>query len=83
MRNALDEAFLYYIQNQNELIKDYCGKYLVITEGSVVGAFNDREGALDFAAAGYKPGNFLIQLCTPGDSAYTRKYYTQRIRFNG
>ena len=83
MGNSLDRSFEYYVLHQPELVEKFSGRYLVIVGEAVVGDYEDRESALNAAAAGYKPGEFLIQQCTPGDSAYTRRYYSRRIKFNG
>ena len=79
----LEKEFQYYINAQPELVKKYDGKHLVIVGDSVVGAYESRELALDTAHAKYQPGTFLVQLCTPGESAYTQNYYSLRAKFNG
>jgi len=79
----LEKEFQYYVTAQPELVKKYDGQHLVIVGDGVVGAFSTRDAALDYVDGRYTPGTFLIQLCTPGDAAYTRKYYTRRVHFNG
>lgn len=79
----LEKEFQYYLSAQPELVKKFKGKHLVIIGDSVVGAFPTRNEALDHVDGRYVPGTFLIQLCTPGDSAYTLKCYSRRVNFNG
>ena len=76
----LIQNFYYYLANQDELLKSYNGKYLVISNKKVIYASSDSEDALkkgmDMAGA----GNFIMQLCTPGEEAYTSKCYTPGIQ---
>lgn len=75
----LKELFQYYLSHQSELVKKYNGKYLVIIESGVVGAFDDENTAYFDAESKYGLGNFIIQLCTPGNDAYTVNMYTPRF----
>ena len=73
----LDKEFNYYLSHQNELLAQYNGKYLVIVGDGVVGAYDDRADAYYSSLEKYEPGTFMIQLCTPGDGAYTVRYYNR------
>lgn len=76
----LKKEFEYYLANQSELVKTYNGKYLVIKDQKVVGAFDDQEEAYSSASKDYEVGTFLIQLCTPGEEAYTQTFHS-RVAF--
>lgn len=52
----------------------YNGKYFMIVGDNVVGAFDSIGEAYYKGQASYGLGNFLVQLCTPEDSAYTITY---------
>ncbi|MCM1532280.1 MAG: DUF5678 domain-containing protein [Bacteroides sp.] len=67
----LDKLFEWYLANQDELVSKYNGKYLVIKDNSVVETFDSEDEAFFRAAEKYGLGNFIVQLCTPGQSAYT------------
>lgn len=67
----LEKEFKYYIDNQQELVKKYNGKFLVIVNEMVVGDFSTRETAYFDSINKYEPGTFLIIKCTPGDDSYT------------
>ena len=71
MRAMLDKEFNYYLEHQNELLPLYDGKYVMIVGNKVVGAYNTINEAYYKGKDKYGLGNFLVQLCTPGDSAYT------------
>ena len=79
----LEQEFKYYLDTQGELLKQYDGKHIVIIGNSVVGAYESREQALDSAYAQYKPGTFLVQLCTPSERAEFLHIHSLRVRFNG
>lgn len=76
----LKALFQYYLDNQEEFVKKYNGKYLVIKDNSVAGVFDTEESAYFDAERKYGLGNFIIQLCTPGDGAYTQ-HYASRVTF--
>ena len=75
----LTDLFQYYLEHQNELVQKYNGKYLVIKDNSVVGAYDTEQDAYFDAEAKYGLGNFLIQLCTQGDAAYTQTFSSRVI----
>ena len=69
----IEELFDFYLQNQDQLVRQYEGKYLVITKDGVASAWDstaDKEAFHD-AKSKYGMGNFILQLCTPGTGAYT------------
>lgn len=72
----LEKDFKYYLAHQNELLISYNGKYVMIVNEKVVGAYDTLCEAYYKGKEAYGPGNFLVQLCTPGDSAYTIRYHT-------
>ena len=49
----------------------------MIVGNKVVGACNSIGEAYYKGKREYGLGNFLVQLCTPGDSAYTVTYHTR------
>jgi len=67
----LRKEFQYYLDHQNELLKTYNGKIIVIIDEQVVGAFSNKKDAYLDSIKKYKPGTFLIIECTPGTSSYT------------
>lgn len=75
----LDKEFKYYLEHQDELVSHYNGKYIVLIGEQVVGAYDNREDAYYSSMEKYEPGTFMIQLCTPGDDAYTVRYYNRVI----
>lgn len=77
----IKDLFNFYLDNQSDFVKKYNGKYLVITKDGVMGAFdNEPQGYYD-AVKKFGLGNFIIQLCTPGDGAYTQHYFSPVVSF--
>ena len=66
-----DDDLEYFKENQEELVKKFDGKQLVIHERDVVAAFDTVGEAFDFGCKTYGAGNFSIQRCVAGESAYT------------
>jgi hypothetical protein len=75
----LDKEFEYYLDNQDELVKKYNNKYVVIVGQEVVGAYDSVDQAYYQSLKKYELGTFLIQECTPGDEAYTQTIYSRAI----
>lgn len=77
----IQDLFKYYLAHQDELVRQYDGKYLIITPEGVKGAYDTLEEGYDIALNTYGKGNFMLQLCTHGDSAYSQRFFTSRVAF--
>jgi hypothetical protein len=73
--------FYYYLANQEELVKQYNGKYLVISGKRVIYSSSDSDEAFDKGMELAGKGNFILQLCTPGEEAYTSRCYTPSLQY--
>ena len=69
--NRLVEEFKSYRVHQNEYLDKYEGKYLVLHDLQVAGAFQTYDEAYDFASKRLESDTFLIQKCTAGDKEFT------------
>ena len=76
---TLQEMFQFYLDNQNELVKQYDGKYLVIKDNAVVGVYDNESDAYFESEEKYGLGNFLLQKCSEGDKDYTATFHS-RVR---
>ena len=76
---SLKAIFDFYLAHQTNLVKQYNGKYIVLVDTEVVGAFDTMEQAYNFAVSKYELGTFLIQLCTPGNEAYTQTFHSRVV----
>jgi hypothetical protein len=77
----LENEFKYYLANQDELVKKYNGKFIVIVGSQVVGAYDSNVQAYTASSSKYQAGTFLIQKCTPGIQDYTQTFYS-RVSFS-
>ena len=75
----LEKEFQYYLEHQEELVKKYNGKFLVIKGNEVIGIFGSEDVAYFETEKQHEPGTFLIQFCEPGDSAYTQTYHSRVV----
>ena len=78
--NKLKREFEYYLAHQDELVERYSGKYIVIRNQEVVGEYNDELTAVQESKQRFEPGTFLVQLVSPGDSAYRQTFHS-RVAF--
>ncbi len=76
----LKNEFNYFLKNQEELVKKYNGKYIVIKEEKVIGDYETEADAYIETSKMHKVGTFLIQYCVPGEDSYTQTFHS-RVAF--
>jgi hypothetical protein len=76
----LEKEFNYYLKNQDDLVKEYNGKYIVIVGETVIGAYSTNIQAFLETQKTHELGTFLIQKCTPGEEDYTQTFHS-RVAF--
>jgi hypothetical protein len=77
---ALEREFKFYIDNQDALVKQYNGKFIVIKDCNVIGSYASEIQALTETSKTHELGTFLIQKCEPGSEAYTQTFHS-RVSF--
>lgn len=77
---SLKREFDYYLSHQAQLVGEFNGKYIVIRDGKVVGAYDDDLEAVTETKKTYPLGTFLVQKVSPGSADYTATYHS-RVRF--
>lgn len=80
MSETLKKEFEYYLQNQAEMVEKYNGKYIVIKDCEVLGAYDSELVAVTETQKSEKLGTFLVQYVSPGDDAYTQTFHS-RVAF--
>ena len=75
----IEKEFRYYLENQDELVSKYNGKYIVIKDNKVVETFKTEEEAFFDSIGKYEAGTFMIQKCTPGNKDYTQTFHSRAI----
>jgi hypothetical protein len=73
----LEKEFKYYLDHQEELVKRYNGKYVVIKNMEVIGAFDSEFEAVQKTAEKHELGTFLVQKCEPGKESYTQTFHSR------
>lgn len=79
LMNSIEKNFAWYLKNQDALVKEYEGKYLVINDEQVAGAFDHELEAYEYGSSKFEAGTFLIQPCLPGSESYTQTFYSRAI----
>lgn len=80
MAKPLEREFEYYLKHQNDLVKQYRGKFVVIKNEKVIGVFDDELEAITETSKNHELGTFLVQRCEPGDENYTQTFHS-RVAF--
>ena len=80
MDSPLKPEFEYYLANKPALLKEYEGKFVVIKDQSVIGAYDDELAAVTETSKTYELGTFLVQKVAPGDEAETQTF-SSRVAF--
>jgi len=75
VRTLMDE-FEYFKAHQDELVDKYKGKFVVIKNAEVLGAYDDLANAIHVTAKSHQMGTFLVQKCEAGPECYTVTYCT-------
>lgn len=79
MISPLEKEFEYYLQNQDELVRKYDGKFLVIKDCAVFGAYDSEAEALEEATREHELGTFLIQKCESGTDSVTQVFRSRAV----
>ena len=75
--DILQKQLEYFKENQQELLEKYEGKFLVIRDGTVQGAYDTELEAYMEAKKQFEMGTFLIQQCLPGEESYTQTFHSR------
>ena len=70
------DDFHWYLKHQQELVKKYTGRALVIRNHEVIGNYASEDEALDETLKRFEMGEFIVQFCSPGPDAYSVHIYT-------
>ena len=73
----LEKEFKYYLEHQEELVKKNDGKFIVIKDYEIIGAFDSALEAVEKVTEQHELGTFLVQKCEPGAESYTQTYHSR------
>jgi hypothetical protein len=77
---TLEQEFKFYLQNQDALVREYNGKFIVIKDCKVIGVYDNEMQAITETSKTHQPGTFLVQKCEPGSEGYTQTFHS-RVTF--
>jgi hypothetical protein len=77
MVEQLEKEFKYYIAHQEELAKQYNGKFIVIKNCQVIGAYDSEFKAITETSKQHELGTFLVQKCESGTNSYRQMYHSR------
>lgn len=75
----IENEFKYYLDHQSELVEKYNGKFIVLKNEQVIGAYSSNQEAYSETIKKEALGTFLIQHCTPGAESYSQTFHSQVI----
>ncbi len=78
--SPLKREFDYYRAHQSELVERYEGKFIVIKNEEVLGAYDEQVRAIEETSKSHELGTFLVQKVESGTSAYTQTFHS-RVAF--
>ena len=79
MDGPLKREFDYYLSHQDEMVDKYDGKFIVIKDQTVLGAYDDEIAALTETKGQHKLGTFLVQMASKGNTAYSQTFHSRVV----
>lgn len=79
MASPLEKEFEYYLKNQEEVVKQYNGRVLVIKDCAVIGVYDSDQEAIEETTKEHELGTFLVQLCEPGVDSVTQTFNCRAV----
>lgn len=79
MDERLERAYEFYLHNQEELVKKYLGKLIVIREEEVLGVYDSYSEAANATYPHYKRGTVLFQEVREDESENTVTFFSPHI----
>ena len=81
MDKDLKKEFEFFKKNQDKLVAEHDGKFVVISGEEVVGVYDSELEAYHDAQKEHVLGTFIIQHCIPGTEGYTKTFHS-RVAFS-
>jgi hypothetical protein len=69
--------FNFYIEHQDELVRKFNGKFVVIKGSEVLGAYDKELEAITEGEKHWDLGTFMVQKCEPGPDNYTAIFHSR------
>ena len=79
MSSPLQPEFEFYLSHQDEMVEKYDGKYIVIKDKAVLGAYDDELSAVVETQKSHELGTFLVQKVSQGDAEYSQTFHSRAV----
>ena len=79
MASPLEKEFQYYLDHQDELVRKHRGKFIVIKDQVVIGAYDDELAAIRETQKSHELGTFLVQKCEPGTQSHRQVFHSRVV----
>ena len=76
MSNDLKRAFEFYLANQDAMVERYDGRFIVIKDDEVSGAYDSDPEAVKETKKIHPLGAFLVQKVSAGQADYTATFHS-------
>jgi len=73
----LEKEYEYFQKNKKELKAKFLGKFIVIKNEEVIGAYSSAAEALKETSKKYEVGSFLIQQVVENDADYIQRFHSR------
>ena len=81
MSNDLKRAFEFYLANQDAMVEQYNGRFIVIKDDEVIAVYDSDLEAVTEAKKVHALGTFLVQKVSPGEADYTATFHSPSVTF--
>ena len=68
---TLKDEFHYYIDHQDDFVRKYDGKVIVLKNHEVLGTYDTELDAIIQTRKDHEPGTFMVQKVSEGEEDYT------------
>lgn len=75
----LEKEFQYFVDHQDELVKKYRGRFIVIKGEEIIGNYSSEMEAYTESIKNHELGTFLIQHCLPGSESITQTFHSRVV----
>lgn len=79
MPSPLKPEFEWYLAHKDELLGTYKGRFVVIKNQKVIGAFDSEMQAISETRKTHELGTFLIQKVEPGDASTSLTFHSRVV----
>lgn len=79
MSSPLLPEFEFYLAHQDELVKQYDGRYIAIKDQAVLAAYDSELIAVTETQKSHELGTFLVQKVSAGNSEYSQTFHTRAV----